>query len=317
MAILVTGGAGFIGSHLVSHLLAAGHSRVVILDNFCNFYDPAVKHANAGLYEKDARVEVVSGSYCDLPLLESLFAKHRFKQVVHLGGYPGVPASLKAPLAYIEANITGTVTLLEVARQFPLERFLFASSSTVYGRGAMAPFQEDAPLGTTLSPYGATKRSGEILGQTYLNLYQVPFVSLRFFNVYGIRLRPELALAAFAKRILTDQPITLYGDGSAQRDFTHVSDVCSGILTALTAPGIVGQAINLGHQEPVTVARLIALIEESTGKKAKIDQQPHRIEDMPLTCADLSKAKRLLGYSPQVSIEEGVREYVAWLAKTL
>lgn len=317
MSILVTGGAGFIGSHLVSHLLAAGYDQVVILDNFCNFYDPALKHANANLYADDARVTIVDGSYCDLALMESLFAKHRFKQVVHLGGYPGVPASLKAPLAYIEANITGTVTLLEVARQFPLDRFLFASSSTVYGRGARAPFQEDAPLGSPLSPYGATKRAGEILGQTYLNLYQVPFVSLRFFNVYGPRLRPELALAAFAKKILTCEPLTLYGDGSAQRDFTHVSDVCSGILAALTAPGIIGQAINLGHQEPITIKQLITILEKVTGKKALIDQQPHRMEDMPLTCADLAKAQRLLGYSPHVSIEQGVQEYVAWLAKTL
>lgn len=317
MAILVTGGAGFIGSHLVGHLLSAGYESVVILDNFCNFYDPAIKHANAGLYAEDERVVTVDGSYCDLSLMERLFENHRFSHVVHLGGYPGVPASLKAPLAYIEANITGTVTLLEVARQFPLQRFLFASSSTVYGRGARAPFQEDAPLGSPLSPYGATKRAGEILGQTYLNLYDVPFVSLRFFNVYGPRLRPELALAAFARKILSRQPLTLYGDGSAQRDFTHVSDVCRGILAALRAPGIVGQAINLGHQEPVTVKQLIALLEKTTGLSAIIDQQPARMEDMPLTCADLQKAQRLLGYSPQVSIEQGVEEYVAWLRETL
>jgi UDP-glucuronate 4-epimerase len=182
----------------------------------------------------------------------------------------------------------------------------------VYGRGAAAPFVEDAPLGVPASPYGASKRAAEIVGQTYQQLFGVPFVGLRLFNVYGPRLRPELALAAFTRAICEGTPLTLYGDGSILRDFTHVSDICRGVLAALTAPKIAGQCINLGHDQPIPVRRLIELIEEAAGMKAMIEHRPTRPEDMPLTHADLSKSRRLLSYEPRVAIDEGVREYVEW-----
>lgn len=312
MTVLVTGGAGFVGSHLVRRLLDQTEQAVVILDNFNDYYDPRLKRANAALFEKEPRVSLVEDDFCDAQCCEALFARCRFSHVIHLGAYPGVPYSLKEPQLYIDANITGTAVLLETARKYEVQRFLFASSSTVYGRGAQSPFVEDAPLGIPASPYGATKRAAELLGFTWAQLYGLPFTSLRFFNVYGPRLRPELALPVFTRKILAGEPLPLYGDGSVLRDFTHVSDICAGVLSALTAPGIAGEPINLGHNEPVQMLRLISLIEQSAGKKAVIEYFPSRAEDMPLTCADLTKARRLLGYEPRVPIEEGVREYVAW-----
>ncbi|HZL87497.1 MAG TPA: GDP-mannose 4,6-dehydratase [Pirellulaceae bacterium] len=313
MALLVTGGAGFVGSHLVELLLQKADRRVVVLDNFNDYYDPQLKRQNVAALAGNSRVALVEGDFRDAAVCREILAEHQVREIVHLGAYPGVPYSLKAPQVYIDNNITGTVSLLEAARQYPVDRFLFASSSTVYGRGAQVPFVEDAPLGVPASPYGATKRAGEVMGLTYHALFGIPFTSLRFFNVYGPRLRPELALAVFTRAILEGMPLPLYGDGSVLRDFTHVSDICRGVVAALTAPDIAGQCINLGHNEPIEIRRLISLIESAAGKKALIEHRPDRKEDMPVTCADLTKAGRLLGYKPTVAIEDGVREYVDWL----
>ena len=312
MSVLVTGGAGFIGSHLVEQLLQTTDRPVVILDNFNDYYDPRLKRAGVAPLLGNPRVTMVEGDFCDADLASCVLLEHEVQAVCHLGASPGVPASLQRPRQNVENNVVGTVTLLEAARRHPVERFLFASSSTVYGRGAAAPFVEDAPLGIPASPYGASKRAAEILGQTYHQLFGVPFVSLRFFNVYGPRLRPELALAVFTRTILEGTPLPLFGDGSVLRDFTHVSDICRGILAALERPNLAGQAINLGHDRPIRISSLIELIEQAAGAKAKIDHRPPRAEDMPFTHADLTKARRLLGYEPRVGIEEGVREYVAW-----
>jgi nucleoside-diphosphate-sugar epimerase len=216
----------------------------------------------------------------------------------------------------VENNVVGTTAILEAARRHPIERFLFASSSTVYGCGATAPFVEDHPLGIPASPYGASKRAAELMGLTYHQLFGVPFVSLRFFNVYGPRLRPELALAVFTRAILGGQALPLYGDGSVLRDFTHVSDICRGVTRAMTADGVIGQCIKLGHDRPITIGRLIELIEDAAGVKALIEHHPPRSEDMPLTHADLAKSRWLLGYEPRVAIEDGVREYVEWFRHT-
>lgn len=316
MAVLVTGGAGFVGSHLVERLLKEGFEPLIVLDNFNDYYDPRLKRATAAAWTSDERVRLVEGNYGDPDTVEPLFLEHGIRAVCHLAASPGVPASIVHPRQYMENNVVGTTVLLEAARRFPVERFLFASSSTVYGRGAAAPFVEDAPLGIPASPYGASKRAGEITGQTYWQLFNVPFVSLRFFNVYGPRLRPELALAVFTRAILTGTPMPLYGDGSVLRDFTHVSDICSGILTALTAENIVGQCLNLGHDQPISIRHLIELIEAAAGRKAVIEHREPRAEDMPFTHASLAKSRQLLNYEPKIDIAAGVREYVDWYRTT-
>jgi UDP-glucuronate 4-epimerase len=315
MSVLITGGAGFIGSHLVENLIQATKEQLVVLDNYNDYYDPRIKRENAAAWAGNSRVTLVEGDFCDTDTVESLLLNHEVRAICHLGASPGVPASLKYSRGYFENNVVGTVTLLEAARRHPVERFLFASSSTVYGRGAAAPFVEDAPLGTPASPYGASKRAAEIAGFTYHQLFGVPFVSLRFFNVYGPRLRPELALAVFTRSILEGTPLPLFGDGSVLRDFTHIRDICQGISLALNAPNITGQAINLGHDQPIAIRRLIELIEEAAGTQAMIEHHAPRTEDMPFTHADLTKARRLLGYEPKIEIADGVREYVEWFRK--
>jgi UDP-glucuronate 4-epimerase len=313
MSILVTGGAGFIGSHLVETLVRSGAQPVIALDNFNDYYDPRLKRANAAALAGHPQVEVVEGDCRDPALVRDLLTKHQVQAICHLGASPGVTASLVSPLETTENNILAALALLEAARQRRVKRFLFASSSSVYGRGAAAPFVEDAPLGIPASPYAASKRAGELLGLTYWQLHSVPFVALRLFNVYGPRLRPELALAVFTRKVLEGAPLPLYGDGSVLRDFTHVSDICRGVVAALTADGIVGQCLNLGNDRPITIRRLIELIERAAGKKATIDRRPPRGEDMPFTHASLEKSRRLLGYVPTIPIEQGVAEYVEWM----
>lgn len=312
MNILLTGGAGFVASHLAERLLSEPSHRLILLDNFDDYYDTGLKRDNVRRLAGDERVELVTGDFRNPDLCRALFSRLQPSHVIHLGATPGVPYSLERPLHYVDNNISGTTALLEAAREYPVERFLFASSSTVYGLGVKPPFQEDGPLGVPASPYGASKRAAELMGFTYHQLFRVPFTALRLFNVYGPRLRPDLALSIFTEKVLNGAPITLYGDGSVRRDFTHVSDICSGIISALTAPGIAGEGINLGHNDPIEIRQLIWLIEEYAGRRAVIRHQPPREGDMPATCASLTKANRLLGYSPKVGIEDGVREYVEW-----
>ena len=312
MQVLVTGGAGFIGSHLIERLLASTTSTIVCLDNFNTYYDPALKRSNVRAFSRDPRVIVVEKSFCDLGAMRRLFADHRPQQVLHLGAYAGVRPSVADPFVYQEANVRGTLVLLEAAREFPVERFLFTSSSTVYGRGAEIPFVEDAPLGIPMSPYGATKRAAELLGLSYHDLHEVPFVCLRPFSVYGPRLRPDLAMTIFTQAIATGRRLPLFGDGSIRRDFTHVSDICNGILAAMTAAGVVGECINLGHSEPIEIRQLIAMLEAALGRKANMEYLPDAPGDLPATLADLAKAERLLGYRPQVPFAEGLQEFVNW-----
>ena len=312
MSILVTGGAGFIGSHLIGILLDRGEESIVCLDNFNDYYDPALKHEGIAPFRDDKRVSIVEGDFCDFEFTRGLFEKHRFEHVIHLGAYAGVRISVDQPKMYQESNVGGTLSLLEAARAFPVKSFGLASSSTVYGTGAGIPFDEDAPLGVPASPYGATKRAAELMGLTYHQLHDVPVTVLRPFSVYGPRLRPDLAMTIFAKAIWEGQPLPLFGDGSVKRDFTHVSDICDGFIAVMNAPQSVGECINLGHSEPVEMRRLIELLELALGKEANIDYRPARAEDLPITFAKLDKAKRLLEYQPKVPLPEGVKEYGAW-----
>lgn len=311
--ILVTGGAGFIGSHLVERLLNDGND-VAVLDDFNDYYDPVIKRRNLLGISRSPRFSLLEGSFLDGEVVERVFDEFRPTHVAHLAGYGGVTPSLARPLLYVETNVLGTAMLLERCRnQKNIERFVLASSSTVYGRGAVAPFQEDAPLGEPLSPYGATKQAAEAWTHLYHRTYGLPTACLRFFNVFGSRMRPDLAMMIFARKILTGETLPLFGDGSVRRDFTHITDICDGIVAALTRPEAIGQSINLGHDAPVTIAETIRQLEKALGKKANIDYQAPRAEDMPFTHADISKARKLLGYEPKVSLEEGLKEFAGWL----
>jgi UDP-glucuronate 4-epimerase len=315
MSILVTGGAGFVGSHFLQTLVDNSTGQITCLDNFNDYYDPALKRANVRPWADHPRVTIVEGDFCDADMLNKLFKSQAFDQVMHLGAYAGVRASVKNPHIYERANIAGTLTMLEASRRAEVKRFVLVSSSTVYGCGAKIPFVEDAPLGIPASPYGATKRAAELLGLTYHGLHGVPVVCVRPFSVYGPRLRPDLAMTIFAKAICQGQTLPLYGDGSIRRDFTHVRDICAGLLSALHAPDVEGEAINLGHSQPVEMRRLIEMLAEALGKPAKIELCPPRAEDLPVTYADLSKAERLLNYRPKISLEEGIREYADWFLR--
>jgi UDP-glucuronate 4-epimerase len=312
MSVLVTGGAGFIGSHFIELLLRHSDEAIVCLDNFNDYYDPQLKRANVAPLEVEPRVTIVEADFCDSAAMAELFDAHQVRRVVHLGAYAGVTPSVRNPLPYQQTNVGGTLSLLEAARRCPVERFLLASSSTVYGRGAGVPFCEDRPLGIPASPYGATKRAAELMGLTYEALHGVPVVCLRPFSVYGPRVRPDLAISVFARAIDQGKPLPLYGDGTILRDFTHVSDICAGLLAALHADDVIGEAINLGHNEPVEIRYVMALLEEAIGRKAVIERHPPREEDLPVTCADLTKASRLLGYRPRVPLEAGITQFVAW-----
>jgi UDP-glucuronate 4-epimerase len=317
MTVLVTGGAGFIGSHFIERLLGqGGDTRVVCLDNFNDYYDPALKRANVAHFERDPRVTMLEESFGDGKAMSRLLADRQVRRIVHLGAYAGVRASVAAPEIYEEVNVLGTLALLKAARSCPVERFVLVSSSTVYGRGAAVPFCEDAPLGVPLSPYGATKREAELLGLAFYRLHGVPVVCLRPFSVYGPRMRPDLAMRVFAESIAAGRDLPLYGDGTFARDFTHVSDICEGLFSAMLVENVVGETINLGHHEPVSIIALISLLEDALGRKAKLDRRPPLDVDMPVTCADLTKARRLLGYHPKVALANGVRDFVAWFRRT-
>ena len=315
MSVLVTGGAGFVGSRIVERLLRESSETLVCLDNFNDYYDPALKRDNVRGFAANSRVAMIEESFCNLESMRALFAQHQIRQVIHLGAYAGVRPSVINPFVYVENNVRGTLVLLEAAREFPVERFLLASSSTVYGRGAAAPFNEDQPLGIPMSPYGASKRAAELLGLTYADLHGVPVVCVRPFSVYGPRLRPDLAMSIFTAAIATGRPFPLFGDGSIRRDFTHVDDICDGLIAALTAENAVGEAINLGHSEPVEIRVLISMLEAEIGRTANIQRQPPVPEDMPMTYADLTKAQRLLNYQPKVPFADGVRDFVAWFKR--
>lgn len=313
MPILITGGAGFIGSHLTEVLSARTDEPLVCLDNFNDYYDPRLKRANANQLANVPRATVVEGDFCNFDFVRSVLAQFEIDRIVHLGAYAGVRYSVENPFVYQQNNVAGTLCLLEAARERTVKRFLLASSSTVYGQGVEIPFQEDRPLGIPASPYGATKRAAELLGLTYHQLHGVPVVCLRPFSVYGPRLRPDLAMTIFAKAIVEERSFPLFGDGTIRRDYTHVRDICEGIIAALFGDdGLAGECLNLGHSEPIEMRRMIELLSDALGRAPRIEYRPARPEDLPVTYADLTKARRLLNYSPQVPIEEGVREFCSW-----
>ncbi|MDQ6695530.1 MAG: GDP-mannose 4,6-dehydratase [Chloroflexota bacterium] len=309
MEILVTGGAGFVGSHTVEALLARGE-RVIALDNFNDYYSPDRKRRNIMPFLDNPNFRMVTGDIRDLALLEHLFTTEPIRRVIHLAAMAGVRSSIKDPLLYEEVNVRGTMNLLELAVKQGVVNFVHASSSSVYG-DAPVPYREDARTDRPLSPYAATKKMAEVMLYTYNYLYGLPTTLLRFFTVYGPRGRPDMAVYLFTDWIEKGQPVRLYGDGTQGRDYTYVADTVSGILAALDRPS--GYRIfNLGNSQPHSNARLIELIEQELGKKAKIEMLDYPNLDPPQTCADISRAREDLGYHPRVSLEEGVHRFVEW-----
>jgi UDP-glucose 4-epimerase len=313
MRVLVTGGAGFIGSHLVERLLLDGH-EVAILDDFNDFYDPQIKRGNIASVEE--HVPVFQIDLRDNIAVRTLFHRQKFDTVAHLAARAGVRPSLAHPQLYYDANVMGTLHLLEAARIAGIERFLFASSSSVYGICKTVPFSEEIHLTQTISPYASTKVAGEFLCSTYSHLYNIRVVALRFFTVYGARQRPDLAIHQFTRRILASVPIDQFGDGTTRRDYTYIDDIIQGVMNALNYNGSMFEIINLGESETVALKDLIAQLESVIGKKAKINLLPEQPGDVPLTCADISKAKRVLNYRPTTKLTDGLPRFVEWYRTT-
>src|SRR5213592_944207 len=309
MRVLVTGGAGFIGSHLAEKLLASGH-QVVILDDFNDFYDPQTKHGNIAGLARDVTVYHVD--LRDSESVRNLFHREKVDAIAHLAARAGVRPSIQQPRLYYDTNVTGTLHLLEAARVTGVERFVFASSSSVYGASKRIPFSEDEHLTQTFSPYAATKIAGEFLCSTYSHLYNLRVVALRYFTVYGPRQRPDLAIHQFTRRIYAGQPIDQFGDGSTRRDYTYIDDVIQGTMAALEYDGPRYDIFNLGESDTIQLKDLIAAIENALGKKAKINQLPEQPADMPLTRADISKARKLLDYKPTTRLSDGLPRFIEW-----
>jgi len=310
--ILVTGGAGFIGSHLCERLLSDG-VKVICLDNFDSFYDPDIKIKNAeGMTKKFQDLfELVTGDIRNPDHLKGIFQKNRVDFVIHLAARAGVRPSIADPLLYQDVNIRGTIVLLEACKAYKIKNFIFASSSSVYGENQRVPFTEEDLDIQPVSPYGATKRAGELLCYSYHHLYGMNIACLRIFTAYGPRQRPEMAIHKFTRLIDQGEKIPIYGDGSSRRDYTYIDDLIEGILGVIRYhKGF--EIYNLGESQTTSLKELIELIEEALEKKAKIEMLKPQPGDVSVTYADISKAKRILGYQPKVKMEEGIKRFVEW-----
>lgn len=312
--ILVTGGAGFIGSHVVDALLASGQYEVYCVDNFDPFYDPAIKLSNlekAGKHphyhfiELDLRITAPG-------ILLNLFQSVTFDAIIHLAARAGVRPSIANPAMYYDVNVKGTLHLLEFARMAGISQFLFASSSSIYGNNPNVPWRETDLLYQPISPYAATKLAAEEMGKVYAQLYNIHFIALRLFTVYGPRQRPDLAIHQFYNLIKTQQPINLFGDGSTKRDYTFVDDIVSGIIGALNYQGKGDSVFNLGNSKQILLIRMIQLLEDCLQTKAIINWQDDQPGDVSQTYANISKATALLNYHPKVDFEDGIRQFAEW-----
>ena len=312
MNFLVTGGAGFIGSHVCERLLRDGHA-VWAFDDLNASYDPQLKRRNLRDIQSLAKpFEFVHGDFTDVAALDEIFSSVKFDQVIHLAARAGVRPSLAEPALYQRVNVEGTVNLLEAARKHGVKKITIASSSSVYGVNAKVPLQRGAdPIFSAISPYAATKLACESLGHVYHHIYGMDVAMLRFFTVYGPRQRPDLAIYKFATLIATGKPIPVFGDGGTARDYTYVTDTLEGII-ACTKKEFGFEIFNLGESETVKLSRLIELLEAALGRKAVIDRQPMQSGDVPLTFADISKARTMFGYQPQVKIEQGIKLFAEW-----
>jgi len=312
MTVLVTGGAGFIGSHLCERLLKEEH-HTICFDNFDNFYDPTIKIKNVeGMAKKfPGQFELVTGDIRNQEHLREVFKKNRIDLIVHLAARPGVRPSLADPLLYQDMNIRGTIVLLEASKENGVKDFIFASSSSVYGENQRVPFSEEDLNLQPISPYGVTKRAGELLCYAYHHLYEMNIACLRIFTAYGPRQRPEMAIHKFTRLVDQGEKIPMYGDGSSRRDYTYIDDLIEGILAAIHHHrGF--EIYNLGESQTTSLKELIGLIEEALGKKTNVEVLEAQPGDVPITYADITKAKRLLGYHPKVGLREGIKRFVEW-----
>jgi UDP-glucuronate 4-epimerase len=313
MNFLVTGGAGFIGSHVCERLLQSGHD-VWAFDDLNDFYDVSIKRRNLEALRRKG-FAFIHGDLTNPKTLNEAFEGRRFDQVIHLAARAGVRPSLLEPALYQRVNVEGTVNLLEVARERGVKKITIASSSSVYGVNAKVPFSESDPIFSAISPYAASKLACEALGHVYHHVYGMDIVMLRFFTVYGPRQRPDLAIHKFAQLITADKPIPVYGDGTTARDYTFINDTVDGIIS-VTQKELGFQIFNLGEAETVSLLRLIGLLEKALGKKARIDRKPIQPGDVPITCANIDKARKILGYQPRIKIEEGIPLFVKWFKES-
>ena len=310
MKILVTGCSGFIGSHFCQKLLQSDY-EVVGIDNFDPYYSLKLKEYNLNLLKENKNFQFVKGDFSEEEILEDIFSKNKIDKIVHIGAKAGVRNSLKYPKEYAHNNILGTINLLEIARKYDVDEFIFASSSSVYGQSDELPFLEEIYTSKPMNPYAASKKSCELFGYTYYFLYGINFLAFRFFTVYGPRGRPDMAIYKFVKNIYHGESLNLFGDGSFKRDFTYVSDIIDGIFLGL-GKKLGFEIFNLGNEKPFSISVLIKKIEEILGKKANIIYKPVQKGDMEITYANINKAREILGFQPKIDIETGLRNYVEW-----
>ncbi|MFA5075833.1 MAG: GDP-mannose 4,6-dehydratase [Patescibacteria group bacterium] len=309
MRVLVTGGAGFIGSHVCDYLVNQGH-EVFCLDNFNDYYNPAFKEQNVAINSGKSNHHLLRGDITDLDFLKSVFT-NKFDKVIHLAARAGVRPSIADPLLYQKVNVEGTANLLEMCRQNGIKDFIFASSSSVYGNNKKIPFSETDPVDNPISPYAATKKAMELLAHTYHHLFGLNCIGLRFFTVYGERGRPDMAPYLFTQWIDQGQEVKRFGQGDTKRDYTYIQDIVSGVVACLDKD-FGYEIINLGNNQPVVLSHFIAIVEGLLGKKANIKQYPMQPGDVDITYADIRKAQKLLGYQPKTTIEEGMDKFVSW-----
>ncbi|OQY28116.1 MAG: epimerase [Candidatus Cloacimonetes bacterium 4572_55] len=315
--ILVTGGAGFIGSHLTDQLAKDDVTKIVVVDNFDPYYDPSRKRKNIQSALKKKNVVLIEGDIRDSDFMDSVFRDHNIETVVHLAARAGVRASIDEPLVYQSVNIRGTLTLLELARKYDVRQFVFSSSSSVYGADSAHPFREDAACARPTSPYAATKRACELLCYTYSSIYELPIIALRFFTVYGPRQRPEMAIHKFFRLVTGGRKIPIFGLGKLVRDYTYIDDLIAGITAAIHIQTKRFDIVNLGTTHTLTINDLVDKIEQITGEQAKRKYLPEQLGDLRSTQADISHARDLLNYNPKVTIEEGLEKFWDWYQSEL
>jgi UDP-glucuronate 4-epimerase len=313
MSVLVTGGAGFIGSHVCKKLLNEG-IKVFCIDDFNDYYDPSIKRENIRSLLKNLDFKLFEGDIRNCEFLEYCFENNKIREIIHLAARAGVRPSLQNPLLYSEVNIAGTLNLLELAKKHKIENFVFSSSSSVYGNNKKVPFSENDIIENMISPYAITKKAGENFCFNYHHLYGIPITCLRFFTVYGPSQRPDMAIHKFTKSIYEGREICMFGDGNSERDYTYIDDIVDGVIKAFEKKSAF-EIFNLGESKTTKLIDLIHIIAECFGKKARIKQYPKQPGDVDITYADIEKAKKNLGYNPQIKVKDGIPLFVEWFLK--